>query len=57
MTAQVPDATEPFEDEALLHRVCPVRRCGLRIRDHSPEQATACLDRWLAAPDEREVPR
>jgi hypothetical protein len=57
MTAEVPDAIEPSEYEALLDRACPVPRCGLRIRDHSPEQATACLERWLAALDEREVPR
>jgi hypothetical protein len=57
VTSNVPDAVEPFEDEALLDRPCPAPRCSLRIRDHSPEQATACFERWLAAMNALEVKR
>lgn len=57
MRPKVPDAVELFEDEAFLDRSCPAPRCGLRIGDHSPEQATACVERRLAALDAREVER
>lgn len=56
MMPNVPHGVEPF-DEAFLDRPCPAPRCGLRIGDHTPEQATACVERWLAALDTREVER
>jgi hypothetical protein len=52
---EVPDAIKQLEDEAILDRPRSAPRCGLRIGDHTAEQATTCLERWLTALDDREA--
>lgn len=42
---------------ALLVEVCPAPGCYLPNGEHTPEEVTACLERWLAAEDDRELRR
>ncbi len=37
------------EQAALLGEPCQAPGCGRRHGDHSPEEVTACLERWLVA--------
>ncbi len=53
------DASEwgaPQQDDTarLLEEQCVAPGCCLRNGDHSPEETTACLERWLVAHDDPE---
>ncbi len=37
------------EEAAPLSEPCQAPGCGRRHGDHSPEEVTACLERWLVA--------
>jgi hypothetical protein len=46
------DAKEQDDTEALLGEVCQAPGCYLPNGEHSAEETTACLERWLAAQDD-----
>jgi hypothetical protein len=47
----MPDDIEP------LHEMCQSPACYLLNGDHSAEETTACIERWLVALAEVEVAR
>lgn len=50
-------AVDELDVAALLVEVCPAPGCHLPNGEHTPEEVTACLERWLAAEDDREPRR
>ena len=41
----------------VLVEVCPAPGCYLPNGEHTPEEVAACIERWLAAEDDRELRR
>ncbi len=45
------------DDIALLDEMCQAPGCYLPNSDHSAEETTACLERWLVSLAEQEAER